>query len=126
MEIKFDDAAVERIQSHLAPDKQLLLTFEDGVGPYSQHAMIHMQIQFSINVVADTDPVTDYNATIDSNLGPIKVKGYSLDNLEEHMVVHYHKSMNTLVLSGDGGDIDTNMGFIDFTEKDGIKDNPAR
>ena len=42
------------------------------------------------------------------------------------MNVHFNKTLNTLVLSGDGGDIDTNMGFIDFTEANGVRNNPAR
>lgn len=109
-----------------AMTKKLLLTFEDGVGPYSQHAMIHMQVQFSLNVVKASDPATDYDTEIDSNLGPILIKGYSQEDLNAHMNVHFNKTLNTLVLSGDGGDIDTNMGFIDFTEANGVRNNPAR
>ena len=67
MQIHFDEGATEKIQPHLGDDKKLLLTFEDGVGPYSQHAMIHMQVQFSLNVVKASDPATDYDTEIDSN-----------------------------------------------------------
>ena len=63
---------------------------------------------------------------VDSNLGPILIKGYSQEDLNAHMNVHFNKTLNTLVLSGDGGDIDTNMGFIDFTEANGVRNNPAR
>jgi uncharacterized protein YqkB len=126
MQIHFDEGDTEKIQPHLGDDKKLLLTFEDGVGPYSQHAMIHMQVQFSLNVVKASDPATDYDTEIDSNLGPILIKGYSQEDLNAHMNVHFNKTLNTLVLSGDGGDIDTNMGFIDFTEANGVRNNPAR
>ena len=34
MQIHFDEGATEKIQPHLGDDKKLLLTFEDGVGPY--------------------------------------------------------------------------------------------
>lgn len=126
MEIKFDDAAVAKIKPHLADGKKLLLTFEDGVGPYSQHAMIHMMVQFTLNVVPVSDPATDYDAKLDSNLGTILYKGYSAEDLDAHMAVHLNERMNQLTLSGDIGVIDSNMGFIDFTEKDGLKNNPAR
>lgn len=126
MEIKFDDAARAKIQPHLAPDKKLLLTFEDGVGPYLQHAMIHMQVQFSFNVVPASDAASDYDATITSNLGTIYYKGYSAEDLDAHMAVHLNERMNQLTLSGDIGVIDSNMGFIDFTQADGLKNNPAR
>ncbi len=44
MEIRFDDASAAEIKQHLVPENKLILTFEDGVGPYFQHAMIHMQV----------------------------------------------------------------------------------
>ncbi|EPC69563.1 hypothetical protein Lpp126_18187, partial [Lacticaseibacillus paracasei subsp. paracasei Lpp126] len=93
MQIHFDEGATEKIQPHLGDDKKLLLTFEDGVGPYSQHAMIHMQVQFSLNVVKASDPATDYDTEIDSNLGPILIKGYSQEDLNAHMNVHFNKTL---------------------------------
>ncbi|WP_127849104.1 iron-sulfur cluster biosynthesis family protein [Lacticaseibacillus hulanensis] len=126
MEIRFDDAAAAKIKAHLSPDKKLLLTFEDGVGPYSQHAMIHMQVQFTLNVVPVSDNAPEYDGTIDSNLGPIGYKSYSEEDLDAHMAVHLNERMNQLTLSGDIGIIDSNLGFIDFTSKDGLKNNPAR
>lgn len=117
MELTFDQAAIAKIQPHLGPDKKLLLTFEDGVGQYSQHAMIHMMIQFTLNVVAKDAPIEGYNQTVDSNLGPLLIKDYSAEDLDEHLSVHLNETLNTMQLSGDGGVIDSDMGFIDFTEK---------
>jgi uncharacterized protein YqkB len=116
MEIHFNDAAVAKLTPHLAPDKRLLLTFEDGVGPYSQHAMIHMQVQFTINVIPDSDDATDYDVDLPSNLGPVGIKGYSQEDLDEHLSLKYIPNMSIFTLSGDGGDIDDNVQFIDFTE----------
>ncbi|WP_225046720.1 iron-sulfur cluster biosynthesis family protein [Lacticaseibacillus kribbianus] len=124
MHIHFDAASEAKLAPHLAPDKQLLLTFEDGVGPYSQHAMIHMQVQFTLNVVAATADLTGYDQTVDSNLGELRIKGYSTEDLDEHMAVHLNPTTNTMSLTGDGGEIDANLGFIDFTAPGGI--NPAR
>lgn len=126
MKIKFDDAAIAKIQPMLGDDKKLLLTFEDGVGQYSQHAMIHMQVQFSINIVAKDAPTDEYDETIPSNLGDMLIKGYSKEDLDNNMVISFKKNMNTLQLHGDGGPIDDNMGLIDFTDPDGIRKNPAR
>ncbi len=126
MEIKFDEAAIAKIQPHLGAGKKLLLTFEDGVGPYSQHAMIHMQVQFTLNVVPETDSATDYDQQISSNLGTIWIKGYSTEDLDAHMSVRFNARMNEMTLAGDIGVIDANIGFIDFTEANGLKNNPAR
>ncbi|MCI1986977.1 MAG: iron-sulfur cluster biosynthesis family protein [Lactobacillus sp.] len=116
MAINFDAAAVSKLTPHLAPDKRLLLTFEDGVGPYSQHAMIHMQVQFTLNVIAADAPAEDYDVDIPSNLGPIGIKGYSQEDLDPHLSLRYDSEMGIFTLSGDGGEIDGNVGFIDFTE----------
>ena len=128
MEIQFDEAAAAKIKQHLAPGDRLLLTFEDGVGLYSQHAMIHMQIQFSINIISAEMSTAGYDQTISSNLGDFLVKGYSLEDLDENMVVHLNQTLNTMVLSGDGGVIDEGLGLIDFTEPNGqgLKENPAK
>lgn len=126
MKIDFKPEALAKIQPHLGDGKKLLLTFEDGVGPYSQHAMIHMQIQFSFNVVAADADVSDYQTWLDSNLGKVGIKDYSAEDLDENMVVRLNESSDSLVLSGDGGIIDINLGFIDFTDPNGIAKNPAR
>ncbi|ANK60724.1 iron-sulfur cluster biosynthesis family protein [Loigolactobacillus backii] len=126
MQIKFDEASLTKLQPHLGTGKKLLLTFEDGVGPYSQHAMIHMQVQFTLNVISEGMATEGYDQTISSNLGDILVKGYSMDSLDENMAVHLNQTLDTMLLSGDIGSIDDNMGFIDFTTADGVKKNPAR
>ena len=77
MKITLDEAAKEKLSAYLDSNKQLLLTFEDGVGPYSQHAMIHMQTQFSINIISPEMEKADYDEKIPSNIGDFWIKGYS-------------------------------------------------
>ncbi len=88
--------------------------------------MIHMQVQFTINVVGKDMPITGYNMVIHSNIGDLLIKDYSAEDLEENMTIKLNTHLGTLQLSGDGGAIDDNVGFIDFTDKNGIKNNPAR
>ncbi|GEL15645.1 hypothetical protein IV80_GL001886 [Pediococcus cellicola] len=126
MNITFDTASAEKVKAHMDDNKQLLLTFEDGVGKYSQHAMIHMQVQFTINIVDKDAPVEGYNAVVHSNIGDLLIKDYSAEDLEENMSIKFNAHQGTLQLSGDGGLIDDNVGFIDFTDKNGIKNNPAK
>lgn len=124
MHIQFDEASAAKIRQHLVSGNKLLLTFEDGVGPYSQHAMIHMQVQFSINIIGPEMTTQGYDQKIASNIGDILVKGYSLEDLDEHMNIRLNTSHNTLSLSGDSGLIDNNLGFIDFAEANkGLKES---
>ncbi|AEV94748.1 iron-sulfur cluster biosynthesis family protein [Pediococcus claussenii] len=126
MDIKFDETAINRVKPHLGNNKRLLLTFEDGVGAYSQHAMIHMQVQFSINIISNDMAIDEYDTTLTSNLGDVLIKGYSKEDLDDGLVISYNDKLNTLTLTGNGGVIDSNLGFIDFTDPNGVKENPAR
>lgn len=126
MKIQFDSAAANKVQKHLDESKKLLLTFEDGVGAYSQHAMIHMQVQFTINIVVNDMPIDGYNAVVHSNIGDLLIKDYSAADLEENMTIKLNSHLGTLQLSGDGGAVDDNVGFIDFTDKNGLKNNSAK
>lgn len=117
MKITMDEKAKAKIQRHLTGTKKVLLTFEDGVGPYSQHAMIHMQVQFSINIIDQEMSMEGYDLEIETNLVPFYAKGYSKEDLEENMTLTMDPRLNSLILSGDGGVIDENLGFIDFTDK---------
>jgi len=116
MQITFDEAAKEKLSAYLATGNVLLLTFEDGVGPYSQHAMIHMQTQFSINIISPEMAKTDYDEKIPSEIGDFWIKGYSKEDLQEKMKIKFNSRLSIFSLSGDGGMIDDNLGFIDFTK----------
>lgn len=116
MRITFDEAAKEKLSTYLGADKVLLLTFEDGVGPYSQHAMIHMQTQFSINIISNEMNKTDYDEKIPSEIGDFWIKGYSKEDLQAEMRIKFNPRLSTFSLSGEGGMIDDNLGFIDFTK----------
>lgn len=116
MKITLDEAAKEKLSAYLDSNKQLLLTFEDGVGPYSQHAMIHMQTQFSINIISPEMEKADYDEKIPSNIGYFWIKGYSKEDLQEEMRIKFNPRLSAFSLSGEGGMIDDNLGFKDFTK----------
>lgn len=126
MEINFDDKAQAKIKTHWQDGDRLLLTMEDGVGPYSQHAMIHMQVQFTINIIGPDMSMDTYVDQIDSNMGPVYIKGDTREDLDEHLTLKFNPKYSTFVLAGDIGELDGNVGFIDFTDPNSIKHNPAK
>lgn len=124
--LTFEPAVVDKLAPKLDDQKRLLLTFEDGVGAYSQHAAYHMQTQFTVNIIAADASTDGYDVEMDSNLGPVAIKGYSATELQHDMKLKLNPHQNTLQLTGEGGMIDDNVGLIDFTDPDGIKNNPSR
>ena len=125
-QLTFEPAVIAKLSPLLNTHRRLLLTFEDGVGDFSQHAMLHMQTQFTLNIIATDTPAEGYNTILDSNLGPVAVKDYSVDDLQQTMTLRLNTHQNTLQLTGEGGMIDDNVGLIDFTDPDGLKKNPTR
>ena len=124
--LTFEPEVLEKIEPKLTHNKRLLLTFEDGVGDFSQHAMLHMQTQFTLNIVDKSAKIAGYNTNLDSNIGPVAVKDYSVEDLQHSMKLKLNTHQNTLQLTGEGGMIDDNVGFIDFTDPNGLKNNPSK
>ena len=117
MYLKLDQRTEDKIVEHFTKGDRLILTFEDGVGPYSQHAMIHMMVQFTVGIISADMPLYLYDKQLDSPLGPIYYKSESEDYLEENMSLKFKPATSSYVLSGDSGIIDENVNFINFKEK---------
>lgn len=117
MYLQLDQKTEGRIVEHFQKGDRLILTFEDGVGPYSQHAMIHMMVQFTVGIISADMPLDLYDKQMDSPLGPIYYKSESEDYLEEKMSLKFKEATSSYVLSSDSGMIDESVNFINFKDK---------
>ncbi|WP_054746071.1 iron-sulfur cluster biosynthesis family protein [Amylolactobacillus amylophilus] len=117
MYLQLDQKTEDRIVEHFQKGDRLILTFEDGVGPYSQHAMIHMMVQFTVGIISADMPLDLYDKQMDSPLGPIYYKSESEDYLEEKMSLKFKEATSSYVLSSDSGMIDESVNFINFKDK---------
>lgn len=118
MYLTITDAAMEKINPILKaePGRRLIMMYEDGVSPYSHHGEVAMQVSFVFAVIRGDQPLEPwFDETIDSNIGPLPIKGYSKDYMVPNMVLDV-KKFGGVVLRGDAGAIDDTPEIRDETK----------
>ncbi|MYV16688.1 iron-sulfur cluster biosynthesis family protein [Lactobacillus rossiae] len=111
-ELTFDDEVVAQLKPLLIDGNQLLLSYDDGVGPYSHHGLVALQVSFQLVVVGKDANVDDYQALIPSNLGPVRYKDYSGRFLGKQLHATFNRLMHAIKLSDEGEQIDDNVEVI--------------
>lgn len=116
MNITFTDGAKQRIQRYLSPDKKMLLDYDDGVGPFSAIGNCSLESGYQLIFVDKDLAVPDYDRQIDSNLGPLLIKGESLPQFEDEMEVRFNRHLFTLPLVSRKGTLTDNVELVDYSE----------
>ncbi|GAB6092086.1 iron-sulfur cluster biosynthesis family protein [Furfurilactobacillus curtus] len=111
-ELSFDDEVKAQLQPLLKGGNQLLLSYDDGVGPYSHHGLVALQVSFQFVIVGQDADVSDYEETLPSNLGPVRYKGYSGRFLGHKLHASFNTLMHAIKLSDEGEQIDDNVAVI--------------
>lgn len=68
MEIKFTEDALNKIKPKLDDHTVMLLSYADGVGPYSHHGLVALQIEFDFILITDKMDKKDYDGQYDQSL----------------------------------------------------------
>jgi len=111
--LKISEQLTKKIQAMMKPDTVLVLDFDDGVGPFSNAATCTLDVAFNL-ILAKRDQLTnDFNAQIESNLGKMYVKKYSVSQLGEGDLSLKQNKYLANVLESDSGLLDPNCGVID-------------
>ncbi|KRM69941.1 iron-sulfur cluster biosynthesis family protein [Apilactobacillus ozensis] len=111
MKITITDAAKSKIKNRLNGEYKLLLNFDDGVGNYSDVGSCAIGISFDLLAVKPEDNDPAFDDSLDSDLGPIYIKGYSKSYLDQGLKLDVN--YNELVLKGDAGMLDGNVALKD-------------
>ncbi len=111
--LELTQGAIDKIKAHLTDDTRVLLSYDDGVGPYSHHGLVALQVSFQLVLINKDMPYNDYDKELDSNLGTIYFKGYSEKFLGDNMKLTLQPRYNTLVLADDNDEIDENVEIVD-------------
>ncbi|MHA8137565.1 iron-sulfur cluster biosynthesis family protein [Lactobacillaceae bacterium Scapto_B20] len=118
MKMTITDAAKAKIEKVAGPNTKLLLSLDDGVGPFSDVGSCAVDTSFDL-IVVDADMDTpDYDQQIDSNMGPVYYKGYSGQYIDDPGL-KLDVQFNQLALKNDGGLIDSGVALLD--RRDGLK-----
>lgn len=111
--LELSPEAIAKIKPHLNDHTRLLLSYDDGVGPYSHHGLVALQVSFQLVMINEDQPYDDYDEEIDSNLQPMFIKSYSSRFLADKMTLKLQPKYQTLVLADDSEEIDQNVEIVD-------------
>ncbi len=104
--------AIAKIKPQLTEHARILLSYDDGVGPYSHHGLVALQVSFQLVLINDSQPYDDYDEEIETNLQPMYIKSYSGRFLSDQMTLKLQPKYQTLVLADEGGEIDQNVEVV--------------
>ncbi|UQS84502.1 iron-sulfur cluster biosynthesis family protein [Apilactobacillus apisilvae] len=115
MKLTITDAAKTKIQNIVPGNAKYFLSLDDGVGNYSDAGSCAIDTSFDFIAVDPDLEDKDFNESMDSDLGPIYIKGYSKSYMDQNLKLDV--KMNILQLSGDAGIIDENVPVTDQRNK---------
>ncbi|MDF7637540.1 iron-sulfur cluster biosynthesis family protein [Leuconostocaceae bacterium ESL0958] len=110
MKITFTDTAINRLKKLMSDNDRIVLDFDDGVGPFSDEANCTLALSFNLLFVGPDHDLSEFGATIDSNLGTVYAKPYSLDQMDDDMTVDVNEQYLRYSLAGRGGELDPALG----------------
>jgi uncharacterized protein YqkB len=107
MFLKMDEFAREKIQDNLDHNGQIILmTVADGVSPLDDPADVSMATMVSILITdLDVEYLPWFNDSIDTQLGPFLIKGYTRTLFSEEMRLHKKNDFGGAALDGQDGRI---------------------
>ncbi|MBS9336884.1 iron-sulfur cluster biosynthesis family protein [Fructobacillus parabroussonetiae] len=111
MKLTFTDTAKARLEKLAGTDKKIVLDFDDGVGPFSDEANCTLALSFNLLFVPKDTDLKEFGATIDSNMGTVYAKPYSLDQMDDEMKVDVNEKYLRYTLSGRNGVLDPALGI---------------
>jgi uncharacterized protein YqkB len=122
MRLQLDELAKEKFLGKLNAREEetvVLFDYDDGVGPLSIMGSCSMNVHFRFVFVSSPFESEQFDAEIESNVGPIRMKGYSKMYINgDNPRIEYNKSYGTFVFKTDNEIVDSNAEIIDFRSID--------
>lgn len=115
--LEMSQAVQERLAKHMTgANEQLILDFDDGVGAYSKVGVCSLDVSFRFLVVDKNDiDVSIYDEQLDSDMGPVLIKGYADNFVNEAPKLDVNK-LGLINLKTNAGVVDTNVEIMDHPE----------
>lgn len=115
MKLTFTTETIERLDKYVAKDKQILLDFEDGVGPFSAVGSCSLDGGYRLIFIDKGLSMKDFDTQINSNLGLVKIKGESRAQFDDQMKIRFNRHLFTLPLVSDRRTLTENVEVVDYS-----------
>ena len=112
------DEALARIKRHLRPDKQIVLDFDDGVGPFSAIGNCNLEANYRLIFVNKDVDLPDFDEKGSSNIGDIHIKSelYANIQFEDQMEIRFDPKHFTMPLVSPTKILTDNIEVVDIDE----------
>lgn len=117
MKLTFTEQAQQRLSRYVSSGQKMLLDYDDGVGPFSATGSCSMDNNFKLIFVDQDKDYQDFDASFDSNLGPIAYKGYTKPQLDDQMTVKFNPHTFTMPLTTPHGLLTEDLEILDLTDQ---------
>jgi uncharacterized protein YqkB len=115
MKLTITNEAIQQLKKVFPANSRLLLSFDDGVGPFSKVGICSLDTSYDVIGVDKDAKTPDYDTKLEANFGDWAFKGYSKIYLDQDMKLDYKN--NRIVLSSEAGIMDSNIELKDLTKQ---------
>lgn len=112
------DDALDRIKKYISPDKQIVLDFDDGVGPFSAIGNCSLDANYRLIFVNKDVDLPDFDEKVSSNIGDIHIKSelYANIQFEDLMEIRFDPKHFTMPLVSPTKTLTDNIEVVDISE----------
>lgn len=117
MYLNISEEAKQKLMPYAKNDAVIVLDLDDGVGRYSKMGVCSLDTSFRILLLDQAQDRSDFNATVESDLGTIYIKDYSHRYLDKEMTLAVDPRLQVLKLNSSSGVLDGNVPIVDLRGK---------
>ncbi|EOI00148.1 hypothetical protein UAW_00162 [Enterococcus haemoperoxidus ATCC BAA-382] len=114
MYLKISDEAQVKLTPYIESKAVIILDLDDGVGKYSKMGVCSLDTSFRLLLLDQLQDKSDFNLTVDSDIGGIYIKDYSKRYLDEEMTLEVDPRLQVFKLKSPSGILDGNVPIVDL------------
>ncbi|EOL49361.1 iron-sulfur cluster biosynthesis family protein [Enterococcus caccae] len=114
MFLKISDEAQLKLTPYLESKAVLILDLDDGVGKYSRMGVCSLDTSFRLLILDQLQDTSDFDLTLDSDIGAVYIKDYSKRYLDEEMTLEVDQRLQVFKLKSPSGVLDGNVPLVDL------------
>lgn len=114
MFLKVSDEAQVKLTPYINDEAVIILDIDDGVGKYSKMGVCSLDTSFRLVILEQMQDKSDFQLTLDSDIGAVYIKDYSKRYLDEVMTLEVDPRLQVFKLKSPSGILDGNVPIVDL------------
>ena len=114
MFLKVSDEAQVKLTPYIHDQAVIILDLDDGVGKYSKMGICSLDTSFRLLILEQLQDKSDFDLTLDSDIGAVYIKDYSKRYLDEEMTLEVDPRLQVFKLNSPSGILDGNVPIVDL------------